>query len=185
MDEKAVLLPVEHVPAMALSRKLKCISLFAGGGGLQLGLAQAGFETVFATDIEPCSAATFRKNFPTVRFHLGDIRHLDRQSVMGLANGQIDLIAGGPPCQGFTTIGDQIQGDIRNALFEAYLRVVRWVAPKAVLIENVNYLRTQYGGRGCRRSGSGFSLLHLPLTGHSIGRNKHTQKHQDWTSRDT
>jgi DNA (cytosine-5)-methyltransferase 1 len=133
---------------MAESRKLRCVCLFAGGGGLHLGLSQAGFETVFATDIEPCSAETFRANFPAIPFHLGDIRRLDRQKVEALTGEQkIDLVAGGPPCQGFTTIGDQIQGDIRNSLFEAYLRIVKWVAPTAVLIENVNYLRTQYSGR--------------------------------------
>jgi DNA (cytosine-5)-methyltransferase 1 len=133
---------------MAAIRKLRCVCLFAGGGGLHLGLSQAGFETVFATDIEPCSAETFRVNFPAVPFHLGDIRRLGQQAVAALTAAQkIDLIAGGPPCQGFTTIGDQIQGDIRNSLFEAYLRVVKWVAPAAVLIENVNYLRTQYSGR--------------------------------------
>jgi len=133
---------------MAEPRSLKCICLFAGGGGLRLGLSEAGFQTVFATDIEPSSAETFRANSPETPFHVGDIRRLDRQSVESLVGGQkIDLIAGGPPCQGFTTIGDQIQADIRNSLFEAYLRVVRWVAPRAVLIENVNYLRTQYSGR--------------------------------------
>ena len=139
---------MQMLKAMAETRRLKCICLFAGGGGLHLGLSQAGFETVFAADIEPCSAKTFQVNCPAVQFHLGDIRRFYRQTVEGLIGEQkIDLIAGGPPCQGFTTIGDQIQGDIRNSLFEAYLRVVRWVAPRAVLIENVNYLRTQYSGR--------------------------------------
>jgi DNA (cytosine-5)-methyltransferase 1 len=115
---------------------------------LHLGLKQAGFNTLFATDVEKCSAETFKLNFPAIKFHCGDIRHFDRRTVTDLIGSQtVDLIAGGPPCQGFSTIGDQIQGDIRNGFFEAYLRIVEWAQPRAVLIENVNYLRTQYAGR--------------------------------------
>src|ERR1039458_4676754 len=137
-----------HAETRVRTRSLRCICLFAGGGGLHLGLRQAGFETLFATDVEGSSAETFTLNFPDVKFRLADVRRFDRQTVMALTRGQkVDLIAGGPPCQGFTTIGDQIQGDIRNSLFEAYLRIVDWVQPNAILIENVNYLRTQYGGR--------------------------------------
>jgi DNA (cytosine-5)-methyltransferase 1 len=124
------------------------VNLFCGGGGLYSGFTKAGFETVFATDIEPSAAATFAMNAPNVRFHQGDIRHLTPTEVASLAGGRaIDLVVGGPPCQGFSTIGDQIQGDARNGLFEAYARLVRWIQPRAFLMENTNYLRSQYGGR--------------------------------------
>ena len=124
------------------------VNLFCGGGGLYSGFAKAGFETVFATDIEASAAATFAINAPDVPFHLGDIRHLTPTDVTSLTGGRpIDVVVGGPPCQGFSTIGDQIQGDARNGLFEAYARVVRWIQPRAFLMENTNYLRSQYGGR--------------------------------------
>jgi DNA (cytosine-5)-methyltransferase 1 len=124
------------------------VNLFSGGGGLHLGFAKAGFETVFATDIEPSAAATFALNSPRVPFHQGDIRHLTPSDVKDLIGGRaIDVVIGGPPCQGFSTIGDQIQGDARNGLFEAYARVVRWIQPRAFVMENTNYLRSQYGGR--------------------------------------
>jgi len=125
----------------------KMICLFAGGGGLHLGLRQAGFETLFATDSWAPAAKTFRRNLPDVPFHCGDIRHLTPTRVAQMTGGQnVDLVAGGPPCQGFSTLGDQAHGDPRNTLFEAFLRVVLWTQPRCVLVENTSYLRSQYSG---------------------------------------
>ncbi|HEU4701290.1 MAG TPA: DNA cytosine methyltransferase [Conexibacter sp.] len=125
----------------------KMISLFAGGGGLHLGLRQAGFETLFATDSWEPAAKTFRRNLPEVPFFHGDVRHLTPTQVANLTRGvRVDLVAGGPPCQGFSTLGDQSHGDPRNALFEAFMRIVRWTEPACVLVENTNYLRSQYAG---------------------------------------
>jgi DNA (cytosine-5)-methyltransferase 1 len=59
----------------------------------------------------------------------------------------VDVIVGGPPCQGFSTLGDQRQGDPRNSLFEAFVRLIQWIQPRCVLIENTSYLRSQYAGR--------------------------------------
>jgi len=124
------------------------ISLFTGGGGMNLGFTQAGFSTLFATDITPSAADTYHLNAPHVRFHLGDIRHFTPGFVSELTNGvDVDVLIGGPPCQGFSTLGDQIGGDPRNTLFEAFARIVRWVQPRCILMENTSYLRTQYSGR--------------------------------------
>jgi DNA (cytosine-5)-methyltransferase 1 len=124
------------------------VALFAGGGGLHLGFAQAGFRTLLATDVEPTSAETFRLNHPDIKFHCGDIRHLTRSEAVGaIGEDAVDVMVGGPPCQGFSTLGDQLQGDPRNAFFEAYARLVRWTNPRCVLIENTSYLRTQYEGQ--------------------------------------
>jgi DNA (cytosine-5)-methyltransferase 1 len=124
------------------------ICLFAGGGGLHFGLDQAGFRAVFASDVWKPASETFRLNRPHTPFHHGDVRHLTPSLVAELTNGQeIDLVAGGPPCQGFSTLGDQVQGDPRNSFFEAFTRIVKWTDPKCVLIENTSYLRRQYAGR--------------------------------------
>jgi DNA (cytosine-5)-methyltransferase 1 len=126
----------------------KMVCLFAGGGGLHLGLQQAGFETLFATDWWEPAARTFERNLPEVRFHLGDVRRLTPTQVSKMTGGsRVDLVAGGPPCQGFSTLGDQSHGDPRNAFFEAFMRVVRWTEPSCVLIENTSYLRSQYLGQ--------------------------------------
>src|SRR5947207_948294 len=109
-------------------RQLRMVSLFSGGGGLHLGFAEVGFESVFATDIEPSAAQAFALNLPQVPFRLGDIRHLTPSEVLSLAGAEaVDVVIGGPPCQGFSTLGDQRHGDPRNSLFEAFGRVVRWL----------------------------------------------------------
>lgn len=124
------------------------VSLFAGGGGLTLGLEQAGFRTIFATDHERSSYETFSRNFPDVPFFFGDIQRLSKSDIEAtIGNVAVDLVVGGPPCQGFSTLGDQNPGDPRNGLFWRFVRVVDWLKPACVLMENVNYLRTQYGGR--------------------------------------
>jgi len=131
-----------------MSRKRTSISLFAGAGGMTLGLQRAGFQTLFATDHEKSSEATFRKNFPHVPFLLKDVRHLTKKDLDSVIGPQhVDLVVGGPPCQGFSTLGDQNPADPRNGLLWCFLRVVEWLSPSCVLMENVNYLRTQYGGR--------------------------------------
>lgn len=128
--------------------KRTLVSLFAGGGGLCLGLEKAGFRTVLATDVWTAAANTFALNRPNVPFLCKDIRRIEKAELLALTGEQeIDLVAGGPPCQGFTTIGDQISGDVRNEFFRAYFTIVKWLRPKCVLIENVAYLRSQFGGR--------------------------------------
>lgn len=125
----------------------RVIALFSGGGGLNLGFRTAGFDTVLATDFEPTAAATFAHNLPEVPFHLGDVQHLTPSKIRELIGTvPVDVVIGGPPCQGFTTIGNQVQGDPRNSLFGAFARVVRWTTPEFVLIENTSYLRSQYAG---------------------------------------
>lgn len=115
---------------------------------MTLGTELAGFQTLFATDYEKSSADTFGHNFPTVPFHLGDIRHLTKADVLrGTERKRIDLVVGGPPCQGFSTLGDQNPADPRNGLFWCFVRTVEWLDAPCFLMENVNYLRTQYGGR--------------------------------------
>ncbi|MDH0094083.1 DNA cytosine methyltransferase [Achromobacter mucicolens] len=141
-------------------KKFTSISLFAGGGGMTLGVEQAGFDTLFATDIEPSSASTFEENLPHVPFHLGDVRRLTRpQLLKQLGEKKVDFVVGGPPCQGFSTIGDQNPADPRNGLFWCFARVVKWLAPSCFLMENVNYLRTQYGGRYEREIVAAFEQL--------------------------
>jgi DNA (cytosine-5)-methyltransferase 1 len=142
------------------SRGLTAVSLFAGGGGLTLGIERAGFETLFATDIERSSADTFRRNFPRVPFFQGDVRRLTKQEVESATLGRpIDLVVGGPPCQGFSTIGDQNPADARNGLSSCFARIIGWLKPRCFVMENVDYLRTQYGGRFEKEISDAFAAL--------------------------
>ncbi len=120
---------------------LTCIDLFAGAGGLSEGLEEAGFHSLFASEIVERYAETYKKNHVNAEVCVADIRSVDPENVrkgLGLAVGELDLLAGGPPCQGFS-INAPVRSntDPRNHLFREYLRFVDAFKPRAVLIENV------------------------------------------------
>lgn len=116
------------------------IDLFAGAGGLSCGLEQAGFQPILANEMVAQYAKTYQINHPEAKVLVGDVRQVDAQEIhQVLAEyGDIDLMAGGPPCQGFSVNAPvRSLDDPRNHLFEDFLRLVREIRPKAVLIENV------------------------------------------------
>lgn len=120
---------------------MKMIDLFSGAGGLSEGLSEAGFHSLFATEIVPEYAQTYSLNHRDAIVRTADIRTLDANQIrqeLGLAREELDLIAGGPPCQGFS-INAPVRSilDERNHLFKEYLRFVDAFAPRAILIENV------------------------------------------------
>jgi DNA (cytosine-5)-methyltransferase 1 len=120
------------------------IDLFRGCGGLTLGLRQAGFRVVGAVENDPLAVETYRANHKGVAVWPEDIRTLTPCQVkrhLGLRKGELDLLAGCPPCQGFSTMttlnGKRAIADSRNDLVFEFLRFVRGLAPKAVMLENV------------------------------------------------
>lgn len=124
-----------------VSNTLTMLDLFAGAGGLSEGLSEAGFHSLFASEIVPVYAETYKKNHPSAKVLTADIRTLDAEQIreeLGLQKGELDLLAGGPPCQGFS-INAPVRSvlDQRNHLFKEYLRFVDAFQPRAVLIENV------------------------------------------------
>lgn len=120
---------------------LTCIDLFAGAGGLSEGLEEAGFHSLFASEVVPTYAQTYGRNHPNAEVCVRDIREVDPKDVrsrLGLEPGHLDLLAGGPPCQGFSINAPvRSKEDPRNHLFREYLRFVDEFKPRAVLIENV------------------------------------------------
>lgn len=122
----------------------KAIDLFCGCGGLTLGLKQAGFSVVGAVEIDSLAAETYRENHKEVLIWETDIRKLDTQEVkseLGLRKGWLDLLAGCPPCQGFSSMrtlnGSKDIKDEKNDLVFEFMRFVRALAPKTIMIENV------------------------------------------------
>lgn len=126
------------------------LDLFAGAGGLSQGLSQAGFHSLYANEIQKRYSQTFALNHPETLVDQRDIRRVDPQHIrekLGLRKGDLDLIAGGPPCQGFSiNAPKRSSSDARNHLFKDYLRFVEEFQPKAVLIENVPGLVSFEGG---------------------------------------
>jgi len=119
----------------------KFIDLFAGAGGLSEGLTEAGFFGLFANEVVPEYAKTYQHNHPNTKVVTADIKDLDPSQIrkgLNLEREELDLIAGGPPCQGFS-INAPIRStfDGRNHLFKDFLKFVDAFSPKAVLIENV------------------------------------------------
>lgn len=127
--------------------KLNVYALFAGAGGFHLGFEENNFKVLVATDIEAVAAETHRINWPNTPFIQKDIRELSAQELLESANGiSPDVIIGGPPCQGFSTLGTKISADPRNELFNHYARLVADLKPKAFLFENVKAMSTLYKG---------------------------------------
>jgi DNA (cytosine-5)-methyltransferase 1 len=115
--------------------------LFCGAGGLSEGLTQAGFDVRVGLDFDPHALATFSENHPDARAICADITTVSGKDLIAAAGtDEIDLIAGGPSCQGFSTHGKRIEEDARNFLFKQFVRVVREVQPKFFVMENVKGL---------------------------------------------
>ena len=114
------------------------VEIFAGGGGLAVGLREAGFRTVAAVEIEPHAAATFKANHPSVQVFRQDIRTVHGSMILPLANGVIDVLAACPPCQGFSSLTSKWRkDDPRNSLVAEVGRLTSEMLPKAIMLENV------------------------------------------------
>ena len=123
------------------------VDLFAGAGGLGSGLVEAGFRVVAANEYDPVFGETYQQNHSDTEVVVGDI--LDsavRSRILRVSKG-VDLVAGGPPCQGFSTVGSKREHDPRNRLFYSFVEIVERLQPRAVLFENVSGFRRMYGGR--------------------------------------
>lgn len=124
------------------------ISLFTGAGGLDIGFKEAGFTGVMASDIMPQAQESFTYNYPNEPYILGDIRKLPISEIKKvIGERSIDVIIGGPPCQGFSNMGNKNSADPRNLLFESYVKIVDAIRPKCFLFENVKGLKTMFEGR--------------------------------------
>lgn len=128
-------------------RKLTAVELFAGAGGLSIGLEKAGIDVVIANEIMKDFAATLQANHPRTRVINDDIHKIDfRAELDRLGLKSVDVLSGGPPCQGFSTIGSKNRQDPRNSLFYEYLRAVAETRPKYTIFENVSGFKRMYGG---------------------------------------
>jgi len=124
-------------------KKPTFIDLFAGAGGMSIGLEQAGFELVAATDWDHWSCETLRANHPNILVKEGDIADIDLDTfAQEIGVSEVDLIVGGPPCQGFSQLGKRLKDDPRNQLWRQYMKFVAHFKPKVFLMENVPQLLT-------------------------------------------
>ncbi|WP_075680667.1 DNA cytosine methyltransferase [Roseburia sp. 831b] len=127
------------------------IDLFCGAGGLSAGFDKAGMENVFAVEFNPDFAKTYERNFPSHKLLVDDIKNISNEDIKKLVgNKDIDVIIGGPPCQGFSiagNIGRTFVDDDRNRLFKEFVRFVNTIKPKVFLMENVAAMATHLKGK--------------------------------------
>lgn len=117
------------------------ISTFAGGGGSSTGYMMAGFRELLAVEWDDNAVETLRLNYPNLDIYHGDIAKLSVGDVLqrtGLRPGELDVLDGSPPCQGFSTAGKRKFDDDRNHLFREYVRLLRGLQPKVFVMENVS-----------------------------------------------
>ncbi len=117
------------------------IDVFSGCGGLSHGLEKAGLKCLLGIDFSKDAIESFKLNHPHAQAFCGDIKELTNAKLSELTEKKkIDVVVGGPPCQGFSTVGRGEAEDPRNYLFLQFVRMVRFLSPKAILIENVTGL---------------------------------------------
>lgn len=117
------------------------VSLFAGCGGSSLGYSMAGYRELLAVEWDKNACETFRLNFPGIQVWEGDIARLSGEEALQLTDlesGQLDVLDGSPPCQGFSTAGKRVLNDPRNSLFKEYVHLLQVFQPKVLVMENVS-----------------------------------------------
>lgn len=151
---------------------LSFISLFSGAGGLDIGLENAGWSTLYASDIDRCAAETLKRNQEISSVHLQaavieqrDVRALNGSAILaqiGARRGDVPLLAGGPPCQSWSSAGHQLgMADPRGQLLFDFVRVANQLDVRWVLFENVRGLLTARGPDGI--PGSALALVRRTL----------------------
>ncbi len=140
-----------------LEKELTYIDLFAGCGGLSLGLNRAGWKGLFAIEKSPFAFATLKHNLIDNLKHFKGVDWLDEKNYdineilrtkknnLKSLRGKVDLVVGGPPCQGFSTAGQRVESDARNTLIKSYISFIRLVQPKIIFFENVKGFTQHFG----------------------------------------
>ena len=142
---------LEELNGLVLPRAkngLGYVSLYCGGGGLDLGFALAGFKPLFSTDIVPTFCDTVRHNLPGHPVEAHDMNLLGGAYVLDKINKAVDVVIGGPPCQSFSILGDRKSTkDPRGKLVYEYVRFIKQTKPRAFLFENVPGILTVNKGK--------------------------------------
>lgn len=137
------------------------VSLFAGAGGLDTGLKMAGFNTIWANEIDKDACETYMANHPETYVDRGDIRNVKSFP-------KADLVVGGYPCQGFSLAGNRLITDDRNFLYKEFVRSLRQVNPKFFIAENVKGMVTMGDGLIIKAMVEDFKMEGYDVTYHLV-----------------
>ena len=128
----------------------KCIDSFSGAGGLCLGLIKSGFDVLYSFDIDSKAIATINANPKYFKGHKAETRDIydidirELLTSLNLAPGELDLLAGGPPCQGFSMAGQRKHDDSRNHLVYSYIKFINYIRPEFIFFENVRGITQKF-----------------------------------------
>lgn len=162
----------------------KYIDLFSGCGGLALGMYQAGWKALFAIEKNPDAFKTLETNLIKNRNHFSWPEWLEKSthdidevlvshaSELKKLRGSISLVAGGPPCQGFSTAGRRDETDTRNTLIDSYLKFIDLVEPESILFENVKGFTQAFRQQAKKQTGKNYSdyiISELISRGYNVG----------------
>lgn len=136
------------------NKKLTAVELFAGAGGLALGIEKAGFETIALIELDKAASNTLRHNRPewyVINDDIANVSCLNLEDFFGIKKRELDLLSGGAPCQAFSYAGKKLGlEDARGTLFYHYAKFLGQLQPKMFLFENVRGLLTHDKGRTYR-----------------------------------
>jgi DNA (cytosine-5)-methyltransferase 1 len=145
------------------------IDLFAGAGGLSLGFEQSGFNVLLANEYDASIAASYKTNHPHTKMLVADIKDLPIAETFSVYRGKVDVIVGGPPCQGFSQKGQRKTiKDERNYLFKYFVAVVEYLRPQYFIMENVPNLLTAENGYFQREVKDLFQAMGYALTSNTL-----------------
>lgn len=159
-------------------RNINVLDLFCGAGGLSRGFMDAGYNVVLGVDFDEMALKTFKENHGDAEARKIDLFNHDNInkiiSFLKEKNADIDVLVGGPPCQGFSLAGPRNKDDERNSLYTAMVEVAARIKPKVVVLENVPGLVKLYDGRAGKRiyedfQNIGYTVKHQILYGPDYG----------------
>lgn len=146
-----------------MSKKYTVIDMFCGAGGLSKGFLDAGYDVLLGIDFNDAALKTFEKNHGNAKAMKLDLFNHDNISEIDCflknKNIELDVLVGGPPCQGFSLAGKREEDDKRNVLYSAMVKTAKRLKPKVVVLENVPGMLTLYDGIGAKRIMSDFEEL--------------------------
>lgn len=146
------------------------VDLFCGAGGLSKGFEWAGFNIIAANDNYKQACETYRKNHPNTVLIEGDItkKNIKEDLFKAIENKKIDIIIGGPPCQGFSNAGKRLLDDPRNFLFKEFVEIVEKIRPKVIVLENVEGILSMNKGKSFESIKDSFKELGYKLAGRKL-----------------
>lgn len=151
-----------------MGKKFTCVDLFSGAGGLSRGFYDAGYDVVLGVDFDEAALKTFKANHGSAEAMKLDLFNHDNIDVivnyLKDRNIKLDVLVGGPPCQGFSIAGPRDMNDKRNSLYVAMVKLAERLKPQAVVLENVPGMIQTNGGIGAKRIIEDFKQIGYVMT---------------------